>query len=208
MSQIYDVEDFDLFNNKSILCITKLTQENIQVELFHSGDSKSKQYTINETRIMKFHYPAVMMVKGCNEIIIYSITEDMYYYIKLNSPILFESSGCISVYGLELRWYLDMGDYLAYAHFGFTVGLYSYVNCTFYTRYLEKSIFPDEKLLVGFERVITKFKSKEEEAYTLQFSNSLLSIGTSTNGLHQIWDFEYQLGEIILASCEYFIFWK
>lgn len=103
MSQVYDVQDFGLFNNKTICCISKLTQESIQIETFTSGDSKPKTYTIKETTIMKFHYPAVMMIKGCNEILIYSITENLYYYIKLNSPILFESSTICSVYGLELK---------------------------------------------------------------------------------------------------------
>lgn len=101
-----------------------------------------------------------------------------------------------------------MGDYLAYATYSFSIGSSPYFSSTVYTRYLEKSIFPDEKLLAGFEQMKIKFTSKEEEGFTLQFSKTLLSVGTLTYGLYQVCESEYEKGEIIQITYDSFFVWK
>ena len=122
---------------------------------------------IKETTLVKFHYPNVMIVKGCNEILLYSITEDLYYYTRLNSPILFEISTIYNPYGVQLKCLIDLGDYLSYADFTMTTGTSSYYSFTFHTRYMEKSTFPQQRLLAGFEPMSTKFKAKDEAARVL-----------------------------------------
>lgn len=54
----------------------------------------------------------------------------------------------------------------------------------------------------------TKFTSKEEEAFTLQFKNTLLSIGTNTYGLYQASDSEFEKGEVIQITYDSFFIWK
>ena len=158
--------------------------------------------------MVKFLYPTVMIVKGCNEILMYSITEDLYYYIKLNSPILFESSTICSVYGLELKWFLDLGDYLANAMFSLTTGANSYISVSITTKYFEKSEFPDGELLAGFEQMKVKFNSKEEDAFILQFSDWLMWFGSLTNGLLETYNLKYKKGELMQISYDGFFTWK
>jgi hypothetical protein len=150
--------------------------------------SHHKSYQIKETNLVKFFYPVITIVKGSNEILLYSITEKLYYYIKLNSPLIFDSSTLSNAYGPELKGFFDLGDYLFYATFSFTVGSNPYFSSTYFKMFLPKAEFPDDKLLGGFEYTKIKFLSKEEDAYTLQFSNSLMCFGVLTNGLTQIFD--------------------
>jgi len=181
----------------------------MSIHIFPSKEeSGHKLYQLKETTLVKFFFPVVLIIKGCNEILIYSITEDLYYYVKLSSPLLFESRTVTSYYSPEIKGFLDLGDYLAFFSFSFTVGANPYFSSTFYTRYLKKSDFPDQELLTGFEQMSTKFISKDEDALTLQFSKSLLSVGTNTVGLVQITESEYSLGEVIQISADSFFVWK
>jgi hypothetical protein len=150
----------------------------------------------------------VIIIKGCNEILLYNITENLYYYVKLNAPLLFETSTTLSSYSPEIKGFMDLGDYLCPIQLSFSVGSNAYFSGTFYKKFLEKSDFPDQKLLAGFDQIKTKFASKEEEAFTLQFSGSLLSIGTLTDGLVQLTESDYEKGEVIQIPYDSFIVWK
>lgn len=78
----------------------------------------------------------------------------------------------------------------------------------FFKKYLEKSYFPKSQLLTGFEAITTKFKSKDEDAYTLQFKNSILSVGILTYGLTSIVETNFKIGELIGIIYEGFFTWK
>ena len=164
--------------------------------------------SINENTIIDFIYPAIITVKGCNEILIYSITDDIYYYMVLNAPILFKSSTVSNCNIFELRLYLDMGEYLIYSILSFSVGSASYFSMSYYKRYLEKSIFPKEMLLWGFDPISTNFIKKEELAFTLQFSGTIVTIGLLTHGLFQQIDSDYERGELIQIADDSFYSWK
>jgi hypothetical protein len=63
-------------------------------------------------------------------------------------------------------------------------------------------------LIAGFENMETKFKSKNQDAYTLQFENSIYSVGTSTYSLILITESDLKKGELIQISYEGFMIWK
>jgi len=43
---------------------------------------------ISEQTLFKFAYPNLIMVKGCLEVIYYSFLNNIFYYEKLNCPIV------------------------------------------------------------------------------------------------------------------------
>lgn len=49
---------------------------------------KVKKYSIKETTFVKFNYPYVMLIKGCTEVIMYTVDKDRYYYVRLDCPII------------------------------------------------------------------------------------------------------------------------
>lgn len=147
-------------------------------------------------------------MKGCNEIIAYNITEELYYYLKLNSPILIHSSSCSSTYCAELRFYLDLGDYITNAYLNINVGTNSYFTLNVNSFYLQKSQFPDEKLLAGYDQVKVKYVNKEEDSFVLLFSNSIVSFGTQTEGLIHVAESDYTTDEVIHITVDGFYFWK
>ena len=202
------MRDCGLINNTIATCISKFTQESIIVEYFPSNGKPSRLCTIKETTMVKFAYPAVMIVKGCNDVLLYSITEDLYYYFKLNSPVLFESSTIINSGGIDLKCYYDLGDYLIYGSFTFSVGSSCYFSGSFYKKFLEKSQFPDQKLLAGYELTKVKFANKEEDSFVLLFSESIISFGSCTHGLVQVVESDNLAEEVIHISYDGFYFWK
>lgn len=138
----------------------------------------------------------------------YNIPENMYYYIKLWSPIRFAVSTVSSYYNLALRCYIDLGDYYCYSDMSFTLGTNSYITMTYFKRYLEKSQFPEHILLAGFEQIKVKFAAKEEDSYVLQFDRSIFSVSTLTYGLNQLADSVFKLGEILHISYDGVHTWK
>jgi hypothetical protein len=207
--QTSDIRDFGIANNQAIVCISNFNEESMVVHYFPLNDeSCQKSYKIKEISLIKFFYPVIIIVKGWNEILIYSIAERLYYYVKVNSPVIFESSSLSISYGPELKAFLDLGDYLLFASFSFTVGSKPCFSCTLHKTFLPKFEFPDGKLLDGFERLTIKFLNKNEDAYILQFSNSLMCYAILTYGLTQVFEWEYKKGEIIQIAYQSFYFWN
>lgn len=136
----------------------------------------------------------MIVVKGCNELLIYNAAEDLYYYMKLEAPILFETSTCVYNYNPYLYCYMDSGDYLYYASFSISVGVNSSINASFSKIFLEKSHFPDQKLLTGYDTMRVKYANLEEDSYMLLFSESLVAFGQNTPGLMQVSEEDYQVG--------------
>jgi hypothetical protein len=132
----------------------------------------------------------------------------LYYYIKLNSPVLFESSTTCNSTGIELKCYIDLGDYITYASLTFSVGANGYMSGSFFRKYCEKSQFPDQKLLAGYEMNKVKFANKEEDSFILLFSESIVSFGSCTIGLVQVVESDYEATEVINISYDGFYFWK
>jgi hypothetical protein len=141
-------------------------------------------------------------------VILYDVSEELYYYMRLGAPIALESSTMSTAYSAELKVFQDYGDYLGFSTFSFTVGTDAYFSSTYYLKYLEKSSFPDSPLLAGFEITKTKFVSNEEDAYTLQFGNTIQAIGCLTYGLTQISESTFKKGEILHINYESFFTWR
>ena len=209
ITNYFDAKDWGLIDNQSIICITKFNEHSCKVELFPS-DLKATQvsFEIKENTIVEFIYPAIIIVKGWMELIIYNITENLYYYTELNAPIMMQSSTINDNNSLEMNLFYDFGEYLIYSVLSFSVGSNSIFNHTYYKKYIEKSLFPKEKLLCGFNPINTKFLTKTEEAITLQFSRTIMSISLKTYEWVQQLDSEFEHGELIHVSNDCFYTWK
>lgn len=187
--------------------ISKFTQDTVTVEYFPSNRKSSKIFTIKETSLVKFFYPIVLVVKGCNEIFLYNASEDLYYYMKSNSPILFESSTHVFMYSPALYCYIDSGDHIHHASFSFNVGINASITACYSKIYLEKSHFPDQKLLAGYDLQKVKYATLEEDSYLLLFSESIVSFGSATQGLMQVVEEDYLAEEVINIQNYGLIFW-
>lgn len=158
--------------------------------------------------MVEFTYPIIAIIKGCNEVIIYSLTEDLFYYLKLNAPVIMASSSTCSKYSPRLDFFIDLGHYITYSKLNLTLGASPYITQDMNVRYLDKALFPPQKLLAGFDYVKVKFLAKEEDAFTLQFENTIINFGAMTYGLTQTIESNYKLGEIISAQYDSFYVWK
>ena len=198
ITQYYDVKDFSLQKDNSMIWISKFTEDNFFIEVFPAEKSLPHyKHEVREITMVKFNYPVVTMVKGCNEILLYSITDDLCYYLRLYSPFAFEWSSVTSSYSVELKGLVDLGDYFTFVSMSFTTGSNPYFNGTYYKRYIEKENLPNDKLLTWFDICQTKFLSKEEDAFILHFVHWIYAIGTNTYELYQVVESDYKLGEII-----------
>lgn len=209
ITNYFDAKDCGLVDNQSIVCITKFNEHGCKVELFPS-DPKACQvsFEIQENTIVEFIYPAIIIVKGWLELIVYNITENLYYYMELNAPILMQSATINDNNSLEMSLFYDMGEYLIFSILSFAVGAQSVFNHKYYKRYLEKAVFPKEKLLWGFDPVSTKFLTKTEQAIALQFSGTITSIGLLTHEWVQQTDCDFEHGELIHVYDDCFYTWK
>jgi hypothetical protein len=75
-----------------------------------------------------------MIVKGGNEVLIYSITDKTYYYLRLYAPISMQSSTISTAYSPEIKGLMDLGDYYAFVTMTFTTGTSPYFNGSLYQR--------------------------------------------------------------------------
>ena len=209
VANFYEAKDLGLIDNQSILWITKFDEHSCKIELFPS-DIKWNQvsFEIKENTIVDFIYPAVIVVKGWSEVIIYNITENIYYYLTLNAPVLMQSSSVDKNNTLEIKLFLDMGDYLIFSIISFPFGSNSSFSQSYFKRYLQKSVFPNEKLLNGFDPINTKFLTKDEEAITLHFSKTIVSISLLTYDLFQLTESDLECDELIHVSNDCFYTWK
>ena len=206
--EISGIHDYGIMNNSGVIILSKLGEASFEVTIVsNKEDSSVRNFSVKETLFVHFHYPVVFLVKGGNEILMYSIPENMYYYTKLYSPIVFRSSLAIAEYDIRLRVFIDLGDYLAFAEYSFYLG--STANSgTVNKRYIEKSTFPNSQLLAGFDMMQIKFKSKDEDAFTLQFKNAVLSVGILTYGLISVSEMSLKRGELLCIAYEGFFTWK
>jgi hypothetical protein len=204
-----DIKDFGFVNNSDAIFLYHFRGTSFNV-CYMPADKSSpvRSYLVEETTFMKFNYPTILLCKGGKEIILFDVTENLYYYVRLNIPIVFNSSSYYTQYGNDYRFFVDLGDYLAYTTYSFGIGANPYMSGTIYKKYLEKSTFPDSPLIAGFEAMQVNFKMKDEEAYTLQFENSIYNLGALTHSLIQITESDLVKGELIQISYEGFMIWK
>lgn len=202
-------KEIGVAKDQAIITLSPLVGEEFKVN-YIPLDTKisSKKFVGEEILYIKFVYPAVLLVKGCNEVLIYSITEDMYYYHKLNSPIILETSTVYSPYAPEVKGYIDLGPYIAYTAITYNIGSSPYISASTYKRYIEKENLPKQKLLCGFDMIKTLFISKEEDAFMLQFTNAIVCSGSCTNGLFQVVESDYEKGELMQITCDGYYSWK
>lgn len=79
-------------------------EEKILIETFPADKAKEQaSHEIKEINFIKFNYPYVTIVKGCNEIMYYNILEKLYYYVKLNFPILLKCDVVDTANNTELK---------------------------------------------------------------------------------------------------------
>lgn len=198
-----------LINNKMIGVILKLTDQQCKFEILPLDTAMpTNSNFLKETTYVKFSYPSIFILKGCTEILVYSVTENLYYYMNLPAPVLKMCSTVMSSSDINVKVFYDHGEYLIYSNWYFTFGSSPYIYQTLYKRYLEKSSFPKSKLLKIFEIVKCKFISKEEDAFVLQFADSIMCLGSCTYNLIQITDSDYEAGEVIHGTYEGFYLWK
>ena len=153
-------------------------------------------------------YSSVLIIKGGCEFLLYNISENLYYYLKLPAPILMKLMSIpLNTYGFELIYLMDMGDYLILFNFALPYSIGGSFTWNLHKRYLEKSNFPKEKLLGYFAPMQAKFLSKEENAFMLQFEKNIVWYSQQTYGLIERSDSDYLFGEIIGLN-DGLWFWK
>ena len=108
------------------------------------NDSKRSvfYYFIKETTLVKFIYPSVLIIKGSCRSLLYSVSENLYYYLKLPTPILIESMSITqNSYGFELIYLMDMGDYLILFNFALPYSAGDTFTWNLHKRYQENLTF-------------------------------------------------------------------
>lgn len=112
----YDVVDWSIFKNNTVACITKLTQDKFEIEIFPTDKEDAYSYfSVWETTFLSFAYPNVMIVKGGSEVLVYSISENIYYYLILYAPLAMQSSTIQNPYFPEIKGLMDFGEYYIFA---------------------------------------------------------------------------------------------
>jgi hypothetical protein len=203
------IKTFGLADNKFVVAIHDYSVKGFDVLFIPiKQENPSRKYYVKEISKINFFYPVITIVKGCNEIILYDVSEELYYYMKLGAPIALESSTLTTSYSAELKVFQDYGDYLGFSTYSFTLGTGAYFSSTYYMKYLEKSTFPDSPLLAAFEAMKTKFVSNDEDAYILQFGNAIQAIGVLTYGLTQVSESTFKKGEVLHINYESFFTWR
>jgi hypothetical protein len=144
------------------------------VHYFPSKDkSPHRIHTAKEIVSIKFNFPKVYIIKGTNELLAYNISQDRYYYMKLNTPLLLEASTISSANEMLNRGFLDFGDYLTPIQISIYSSNNSASSWNISKKRLYKSDFPDQKLIAIFDTMQVKFAKKDEEAFVFQFSESI-----------------------------------
>ena len=104
--ELSKTKEFAIYNNSGIIVISDFSEISFTVSLLPiKEESANKIYTVSESTSVNFDYPAVTVIKGCNEILTFNIAENKYYYTKLGAPIVFKSSIVSSTYDIRLRFF-------------------------------------------------------------------------------------------------------
>ena len=79
-----------------------------------SNDYVDNKCEINEQTFFKFSYPYLIMIKGSLEVIVYSFINNIFYYEKLNCPILCGITNAVDNYDAWNSAYIlfDAGPFL------------------------------------------------------------------------------------------------
>jgi hypothetical protein len=118
-----DIKDFGLVNDSNAIFIYNFRGTSFSVCYMPTDRSSPvRSYLVEETTFMRFNYPTILLCKGGKEIILFDVTENLYYYLKLNAPIVFTSSTNYNEYGTDYRFFIDLGDYLIYSSYSITLG--------------------------------------------------------------------------------------
>lgn len=121
--ELSGVRDYGIMNNNGVIILSNLGGASFNITFISNTEGKSlRSYNVNETSFIHFNYPVVILVKGGNEILTYSIQENMYYYTKLYAPILFRTSMSGVDYDILLKVFIDLGDYICFTEFMFSLG--------------------------------------------------------------------------------------
>jgi hypothetical protein len=180
IASYYDCKDAAVIGDKIVTLAFSPNSPSGKLEVFHA-DRKTPPsgYEIQEitfgnynSKNIIFNYPAIIMIKGCNEILWYCITENQYYYIRLNFPIVMASSTWYASYSPEIKFLADLGPFYTFCHITFTLSQSSSFGLTMYNRFAEKDQLPDSKLLAVYDPctpVRFNGKDKDEQAMTMIF---------------------------------------
>lgn len=157
---------------------------------------------------IKFSFPKIYIIKGTNELIAYHISQERYYYLKMDAPLLLEAQVTISNQEMVHKGFFDYGDYLIPIQIYMYPTFWGTSSWNVYKKKLYKSDFPDQKLIAIFDNMLVKYTSKEEDSIVFQFSESIYACGTITKGLSVVVDSDYENGEMIQVIYEGLYFWK
>lgn len=138
----------------------------------------------------------------------YNVVEKLYYYHKLGAPIFSKCSTAFTAYGFEIRAVLNFGEYLAYWNLTLSSGESPQLTVRISKRYLEKRNFPKQAILSLYDQMKVKFPSKEEDAFIIHFSNSIMWYGWYQYDLYQVIECDYQKEELMSISYDSFYYWK
>lgn len=120
-----------------------------------------------------------------------------------------EVSSLYVAYSLELKGLMDIGDYFLRWKMSFNTSKSSSYHYSQVNQWaIEKSFFPDDKLLAWFEETEVKFPLKDENAIVFQFERSILSFSLRTYGLVTSVESNYAKGEIMHIIDGEFFFWE
>ena len=207
--QYYEVTDCTQFSNNSVAVLSNLQDESVQIEIFPSEKTEyNLQQTIKEITMVQFYYPNVMIVKGGNEVLIYSIVDKDYYYLRLYAPLSVTSGTISTATNCEIKGLLDLGNYYTFSTMSFTTGSSPYFSGTFYKRYIEKENLPPERILNCFDVGKVKYLTKEEDSIIIQTAKTLFCQSCLSFDLFQVIESDYKLGELLHVAYTGFLVWK
>lgn len=84
-----NLTDISLISENSVVGVMKMNNDHCDVVMLSKDVSlMDVTYQIKEIKDIRFTYPYLGMIKGCNEIFVYDYTREKHVYLHLNSPIL------------------------------------------------------------------------------------------------------------------------
>jgi hypothetical protein len=168
------LRDIGVFHNIAVVVISNFNEESMLVHYFPSKDkSPHRIHTAKEIVSIKFNFPKIFIIKGTNELLTYNISQDRYYYMKLNAPLLLEASTITTDTDIVNKGFLDFGNYLIPTQISISTAIGATSSWNIFKKKLYKSDFPDQKLIAIFDTMQLKFAKKDEDAFIFQFSESI-----------------------------------
>lgn len=205
-----DIAETGLSHNTLLISLFKIEGDKIQVLVAPTDSKRSvKEHTIDETTMLVFKFPEVMMIKGQREIIVYDVTYQSINYIPLNSPLAYVAASHNIKYGLNIEGLIDFGDYLAFVTLEIRFSSNSSLLGKVHQNYLFKSSFPDSKLVAVYSPLEVKYIQKDAKSFILLFKDKIYTVSMEDPSLTQLVDSNYTEQEMIYDSCTKGIYlWK